>query len=149
MFNILLIPLDLVYLTIDLWRIWLNASAHGGSGFTQKKQACVFCHREDAGHAPRKAPPGVRKYRNRWLIHWIQPCLFAKKRSKYGMGDDPSESSLKRLAELSTDTAPTVHSICKQDHMSVTYSRLLPLATLLLTAAWIALLTGILQLILG
>ncbi len=62
------------------------------------------------------------------------------------MGDSPSESTLRRLAESSTDTAPTVHSLCNQDHMFVTYSRRLPFVTLLLSTGWIALLTGIFQL---
>lgn len=147
MFNFLLIPLDFAYLTFDLWRIWLNASAHGATGFTQKKQACIFCQHQDAGDAPRKAPPGVRKYRNRWMIHWVQPCLMARKRSKYEMSGNLSDSTLKRLAESSTDTAPTVHSLCMQDHMFVTYSRRLPLLTLLATAIWIALFLGIFQLV--
>lgn len=38
-------------------------------------QPCIFCAGHDNGRSPRPLPPGLARYRNRWLILPLLPCM--------------------------------------------------------------------------
>lgn len=123
MLNLLLFPLDLIYLTVDAIRISMDiimyAPLRGGGD-----QPCIHCKNRDCGYRPRRLPAGLRKYRNRWLGCWLQPCIKRKKNSKEGP-----------------------RRFCHQDGAFVTYSKWIHLLTLFCLAAWFELIYWVIKLI--
>lgn len=116
--NILLLPLDLIYLTVDAWIMSLRFLK---SKFRREKdQRCHFCQGEDhseANHVVR----AVLKYRNGWLVTRLSPCIRFK-----------TEGG-KRIAR------------CRREGGYTKVSPLTPLIALILTAFWVGGTLGILR----
>ena len=73
--QVLLFPIDLIYLTIDSWLIGVRYVR--SLVLREKDQRCHFCRGDDhreAGHPVRAA----LKYQNLWLVRLVSPCIRTK-----------------------------------------------------------------------
>lgn len=73
--NILLFPLDLLYLTVDAWIMtfrFLKSKIR-----REKDQRCHFCQGEDHGESNHMVRSAL-KYRNGWLVSRLSPCIRFK-----------------------------------------------------------------------
>lgn len=111
--NILWLPVDLLYLTVDALRIALDKKVYK-SVRSNGDQPCIHCKNRDCGYRPRSLPPGIRKYRNRWLGCWLQPCIKTEEKLKDG-----------------------TRRTCTQDGGFVTYPKGIGLLSLILLGFWI------------
>ncbi|MGA0333014.1 MAG: hypothetical protein ACO3N7_04255 [Kiritimatiellia bacterium] len=119
--NLILLPRDLLFLSVDCFLISMDMLVYRPIRHA-KDQPCPFCKRMDVGYRPRPMPPGLRKYRNRWLIDWMQPCL-----------------------KKSLTPPPPARRMCMQDGSFVRYSRGIYLVTLILFLFWFLLVQIILH----
>jgi len=116
--NILLFPLDLLYLTVDAWIMslrYLKSKIR-----REKDQRCHFCQGEDHGEADHVVR-AVLKYRNGWLVTRLSPCIRFK-----------TEGS-KRVAR------------CRREGGYTKVSPLTPLFALALSFFWVGGTLGILR----
>lgn len=116
--NILLFPLDLLYLTIDAW---IMTFRYVKSKIRKEKdQRCHFCQGEDHSEANHSVS-AVLKYRNGWLVNRLSPCIRFKQEGK------------KRVAR------------CSREGGYTKVSPLTPLIALALLFMWVGGALGILQ----
>jgi tetratricopeptide (TPR) repeat protein len=74
--QLLLLPVDLVFLTIDAWIItfgWMKRVVS-----RDKDQPCHLCRGEDHSSNPHPVR-SVLKYRNGWLVTMVSPCIRFRK----------------------------------------------------------------------
>jgi hypothetical protein len=110
--NILFFPLDLLYLTIDTLRISMDRLVYS-SVRSGKDQPCIHCKNRDCGYRPRRIPRGLRKYRNRGIGYWLQPCIIRKESIQGGP-----------------------RRVCNQDGGFVIYSKWIHVLTVLCLIMW-------------
>ncbi len=116
--NILLFPLDLIYLTVDAWI--MTARFLKSKIRREKDQRCHFCQGEDHSE-PNHVVRAVLKYRNGWLVSRLSPCIRFKTEGK------------KRFAH------------CRREGGYTKVSPVTPLLALALTFFWVGGTLGVLR----
>lgn len=110
--NIIRFPLDMVFFTMDVWRITLDMVYYRVRRH-YKDQPCIYCQSSDNGLSPRLLPARMRKYRNRRLAMMLQPCI-----GKGRIGKGPPRK------------------LCQREGGYVTYPLWIPLVAILLVPGW-------------
>lgn len=80
---LLALPLDFVRLTFHTWHIAFE-SFHFRSKWDVWEHPCIFCRDLDKSCVPRKMSAKIR-YRNLWMIRWIQPelgIMYSRKKGR-------------------------------------------------------------------
>ncbi len=70
--RLFLLPVDLVFLTVDAWIITYGTMARLLR--REKDQPCHLCRGEDHSHSPHPVR-SVLKYSNGWLLRLLAPCI--------------------------------------------------------------------------